>query len=70
MLHRLLRIEERFPEDATEIRLSEDGKNVTVYRLTDLTRAFKDITEGLPKPGEDDMLAEARRMLEGIDSAF
>ena len=70
MLRRLLQTERLFPADATEIRLSEDGKNVTVYRLTDLTRAFREITEGLPKPGEDDMLAEARRMLEGIPSAF
>lgn len=47
LLLRLKRIEEKYPADATEVRARQDGKTI-VYRLRDLTSAFKDLTDGIP----------------------
>ena len=47
VLQRLLRIEQRYPYDATEVRTRE-GKNTVVFRIRDLTAAFKDMADGLP----------------------
>lgn len=46
LLLRLMRIEEKYPFDATEVRTHE-GKSTVVFRIKDLTAAFRDITEGL-----------------------
>lgn len=52
LLLRLQRIEERYPFDATEVR-AKQGNNFVVFRIRDLTAAYKDLTEDLPKPEED-----------------
>jgi hypothetical protein len=52
LLLRLQRIEQHFPEDATEVRKSH-GKDVTVYRIKDLTAAYKDLTEDIASTGTD-----------------
>ena len=46
LLVRLKRIEEKYPFDATEIRTRE-GKNTVVFRIRDLTAAYKELTEDL-----------------------
>lgn len=46
LLLRLLRIEAKYPFDATEIRTHE-GKNTVTFRIRDLTAAYKDLTEDL-----------------------
>ena len=46
LLLRLKRIEERYPIDATEVR-TKTGGSVAVYRIRDLTAAYKDLTEDL-----------------------
>lgn len=43
LLLRLQRAEERFPMDATEIRLNDKGKTL-IYRLRDLTACYRDLT--------------------------
>ena len=56
---------------ATEHRDYNDGGNVTdIKRLRDLTAAYKDLTEDMPKANAvDDALATARDILGGIRSA-
>lgn len=46
LLLRLKRIEERYPLDATEVR-SRSGANTAIYRIRDLTAAYKDLTENM-----------------------
>lgn len=46
LLMRLKRIEERFPLDATEIR-TQSGKNTVIFRLRDITSAYKELTENI-----------------------
>ena len=46
LLLRLLRIEAKYPFDATEIRTHE-GKSTVTFRIRDLTAAYKDLTEDL-----------------------
>lgn len=48
LLNRLKRIEAKYPQDATEVRQQKDGKTM-VYKLTDLTRAYKELTDDMPK---------------------
>ena len=52
LLLRLQRIEEKYPYDSTEVRMRKDG-NTVIYRIRDLTAAYKDLTEDMPKGGED-----------------
>ena len=52
LLLRLKRIEEKYPLDATEVR-TRQGNSVAVYRIKDLTAAYKDLTEDIPKPDEN-----------------
>lgn len=40
------RIEEHYPIDATEVK-TKIGNNWAVYRIRDLTAAYKDLTEDL-----------------------
>ena len=46
LLLRLKRIEEKYPMDATEVR-SKVGNSTAIFRIRDLTAAYKDITEDL-----------------------
>lgn len=46
LLLRLQRIEQKYPFDATEIR-SREGKNTVVFRIRDLTAAYKELTEDI-----------------------
>ena len=46
LLMRLKRIEEHYPMDATEVR-TRAGNNTAIYRIRDLTAAYKDLTEDL-----------------------
>ena len=50
LLLRLQRIEEKYPFDATEIR-TKQGNNYVVFRLRDLTAAYKDLTEDITSAG-------------------
>lgn len=43
LLLRLKRIEEKYPMDATEVR-SKVGNNTEIFRIRDLTAAYKDLT--------------------------
>ncbi len=51
LLLRLERTEAAFPTDATEAQLTKDGKRV-IYRLRDLTAAYKDLTGDMTTGGE------------------
>lgn len=52
LLMRLSRIEQKYPLDATEVR-TRQGNSTAVYRIRDLTAAYKDLTEDMPKnPGD------------------
>lgn len=69
LLLRLSRIEQKYPFDATEVR-TQTGKTTAIYRIRDLTAAYKDLTDDLPKASAvDDALAAAREILGGIHSA-
>lgn len=48
LLERLRRIEEKYPFDATEVR-NRKGDSTAVFRIRDLTAAYKDLTDDLPK---------------------
>lgn len=48
LLLRLMRIEEKYPMDATEVR-TKQGNNTAIFRIKDLTAAYKDLTEDIPK---------------------
>ena len=47
LLERLRRIEAKYPLDATEVR-SRNGNSTAIFRLRDLTAAYKDLTEDMP----------------------
>ena len=56
LLMRLKRTEEKFPMDATEVRINDKGRTV-VYKLRDLTGAYRDITEDMTgTSGNNDLL--------------
>ena len=65
LLLRLKRIEEKYPVDATEVRINDSGIT-QVFRIRDLTSAYKDLTEDIPKP-EDDKNAPIREILKKLD---
>lgn len=46
LLLRISRIEAKYPFDATEIR-TRQGENTVIFRLRDLTAAYKDLTEDI-----------------------
>lgn len=52
LLKRLQRIEEKYPLDATEVRARVDNKTV-IFRLRDLTAAYKDLTEDIAGSPQD-----------------
>ena len=66
MLLRLKRIEEKYPLDATEVR-TKSGNNTAIFRIRDLTAAYKDLIEDMQineKPNEllQSLLELERRM--------
>ena len=65
LLLRLQRIESSYPEDATEVRMNDSGVT-KVFRIRDLTSAYKDLTEDIPKP-EEDKNAPIREILKKLD---
>ena len=48
LLLRLTFIAQKYPKDATEVRMQKNG-GMMVYKLTDLTRALRDLTEDMPR---------------------
>lgn len=64
LLLRLQRIEKKYPLDATEVR-TRQGNSTAIYRIRDLTAAYKDLTSDMPtaeNPGAnavDNSLIEA-----------
>lgn len=52
LLLRLKRIEEKYPFDATEVRTHE-GKSTVTFRIKDLTAAYRDLTDDMPKTETD-----------------
>lgn len=46
LLLRLKRIEEKYPMDASEVR-TRVGNSTAIYRIRDLTAAYKDLTENM-----------------------
>jgi protein subunit release factor A len=69
LLLRLKRTEAKFPMDATEIKATEGGKTV-VYRLRDLAEMYQRLTANITPSGTDEILKNARALLEGVDSAI
>lgn len=63
LLMRLQRIEAKYPFDATEVRVPE-GKNTVIFRIRDLTGAYKDITEGKATEAESGTLEKLDKLLE------
>lgn len=51
-MERLKRIEAKYPLDATEVR-SRNGNSTAIFRLRDMTAAYKDLTEDMPKSKAD-----------------
>ena len=47
LLMRLKRIEEKYPMDATEVRERIGSGGTAIYRIRDLTGAYKDLTDGM-----------------------
>lgn len=70
LLLRLQRIESKYPLDATEVR-TKAGNSYAIFRIRDLTAAYKDLTEGMPKTENDGTLARLDRLLEEAwDAAY
>ncbi len=65
LLLRLQRIEKAFPMDATEVR-SKVGNHTAIFRIRDLTAAYKDLTEDMPK-GEGNKNAPIFDLLRKLD---
>ena len=51
ILLRLERIEEKYPLDATEVRMRK-GDSTAIYRIKDITGAFRDITGDMQMGGD------------------
>ena len=65
LLLRLQRIEEKYPMDATEIR-ARSGNSYVIYRIKDLTSAYKDLVDDATKGGESNSpVMELLRRLDG-----
>lgn len=70
LLLRLQRIERKYPFDATEVR-TQEGKNTVVFKLRDLTAAYKDLTEGKASETENSALDKLDHLLEvAINAAY
>lgn len=55
--------------DATEIKATEGGKTV-IYKLRDLAEMYKNLTANITPSSTDEILKNARSLLEGVDSAI
>jgi hypothetical protein len=65
LLLRLQRIEEKYPMDATEIR-ARSGNSYVIYRIKDLTSAYKDLVDDATKGSENNSpVMELLRRLDG-----
>lgn len=62
LLLRLQRIEEKYPFDATEVRTKANG-NTVIFRIRDLTAAYRDLTDDMPKNEDGGTLARLDEML-------
>lgn len=70
LLLRLKRIEEKYPLDATEVR-TKQGSSTAIFRIRDLTAAYKDLTGDMPKAdATEDVLQHAREILGGVESVI
>lgn len=65
LLERLQRIAEKYPYDATEVRQRHEN-NTVIFRIRDLTAAYKDLTEDLPK-GDTDKNTPIMELLKRLD---
>ena len=65
---RLQRIENNYPMDATEIRQKE-GDSYTVYRIKDLTAAYKDLSDDIPKAESQSDKDNANSLISAIMTA-
>lgn len=65
LLLRLKRIEENYPQDATEVKTFTE-KGTMIFRIRDLTSAYKDLTDDLPKV-EADKNAPIYELLRKLD---
>ena len=63
LLLRLKRIEEHYPIDATEVK-TKIGNNWAIFRIRDLTAAYKDLTEDLQAAGNENELLRSLLELE------
>jgi hypothetical protein len=55
LLQRLQRIEAKYPFDATEVKTRE-GNNTVIFRIRELTAAYKDLTEDMNLNGSDEQV--------------
>jgi transposase len=58
LLLRLSRIEQKYPFDATEIRTRE-GKNTVIFKIRDLTAAFRELTEDITGASDNNELLQS-----------
>jgi len=58
LLLRLSRIEQKYPFDATEIRTHE-GKNTVIFKIRDLTAAFRELTEDITGASDNNELLQS-----------
>lgn len=63
LLLRLKQIESKYPLDATEVR-TRQGNSTAIFRIRDLTAAYKDLTEDLPKQEDQTTLEKLDRLLQ------
>ena len=63
LLLRLSRAEQKFPMDATEVR-TQVGKSTAIFKLRDLTAAYKDLTEDMAGTSTDNALLQSLLDLE------
>ena len=63
LLLRLSRAEQKFPMDATEVR-TQVGKSTAIFKLRDLTAAYKDWTEDMAATSADNALLQSLLDLE------
>jgi hypothetical protein len=63
LLARLMRIEQKYPLDATEVR-THNGNNTAIFKIRDLTAAYKDIVGNDYKEEDETALKRLDELLE------
>jgi hypothetical protein len=63
LLQRLKSIEKKYPFDATEVR-TKKGNSLVIFRIRDLTAAYKDLTEDMAGTSADNALLQSLLDLE------